>query len=170
MNCAVMGTTTAECRERLLLRTNHPTIDNPTLALELLDKFGGLWVKPTPEEVRHFYFSEARHGFVRQPATAPLLTPPRLAYLAAPGLRPRRFPSVPPPAGPAHSRPPHRPPRLRRPLTAQPPRLRPAPAPPARRARVPQPWVRRRPAAGSEPVPACAVERRMGRPASTGAQ
>lgn len=38
---------------RLLTRTNHPTIDNPELAVSLLEKFSGLWEEPRLEEVRH---------------------------------------------------------------------------------------------------------------------
>lgn len=44
---------------RLLARTNHPTIDNPDLAVSLLEKFSGLWEEPRLEEVRrtlsHWY-------------------------------------------------------------------------------------------------------------------
>lgn len=47
-----MGTTKAECRSRLLVRQNHPTIDNPALAVSLLDKFESLWVAPRIDEVR----------------------------------------------------------------------------------------------------------------------
>ncbi|GAA5898498.1 hypothetical protein JCM6882_007798 [Rhodosporidiobolus microsporus] len=43
----VMGTSKEDCRERLLRRENHPTIDNPGLAVSLLDKFSGLWEEPT---------------------------------------------------------------------------------------------------------------------------
>ncbi|BGP17643.1 hypothetical protein JCM10213v2_005679 [Rhodosporidiobolus nylandii] len=46
----VMNTSEEECRERLLVRDNHPTIDNPNLAVELLDKFSSLWVEPALNE------------------------------------------------------------------------------------------------------------------------
>ncbi|GAA5929874.1 hypothetical protein JCM1841_001246 [Sporobolomyces salmonicolor] len=46
----VMGTTIEECRSRLLLRQSHPTIDNPRLALSLLDKFTSLWQTPRLDE------------------------------------------------------------------------------------------------------------------------
>ncbi|GAA5993662.1 hypothetical protein JCM10908_000666 [Rhodotorula pacifica] len=46
----VMGTTKEECRARLLTRTDHPTIDNPALAVSLLDKFSGLWEEPRLDE------------------------------------------------------------------------------------------------------------------------
>ncbi|GAA5916030.1 hypothetical protein JCM5296_003484 [Sporobolomyces johnsonii] len=46
----VMGTTNEECRSRLLVRQSHPTIDNPRLALELLDKFTSLWQTPRLDE------------------------------------------------------------------------------------------------------------------------
>ncbi|GAA5962420.1 hypothetical protein JCM8115_001488 [Rhodotorula mucilaginosa] len=46
----VMGTPKEECRVRLLTRTNHPTIDNPELAVSLLEKFSGLWEEPRLEE------------------------------------------------------------------------------------------------------------------------
>ncbi|GAA6028657.1 hypothetical protein JCM8097_007332 [Rhodosporidiobolus ruineniae] len=50
VNCMVMGTSKEECRERLLVRQDHPTIGNSTLALELLDKFSSLWIEPTLDE------------------------------------------------------------------------------------------------------------------------
>lgn len=40
-----------DCRQRLLVRQEHPTIDNPTLAVQLLDKFSSLWQEPTLNEV-----------------------------------------------------------------------------------------------------------------------
>lgn len=40
-----------DCRERLLVRQDHPTIDNPDLAVQLLDKFSSLWQEPTLDEV-----------------------------------------------------------------------------------------------------------------------
>ncbi|ORY78016.1 AAA domain-domain-containing protein [Leucosporidium creatinivorum] len=46
----VMGTTEAECSQRLRVRQNHPTIDNPVLAAELLDKFLGMWSEPRIDE------------------------------------------------------------------------------------------------------------------------
>ncbi|GAA5825062.1 hypothetical protein JCM11251_006082 [Rhodosporidiobolus azoricus] len=46
----VLGTSKEECRERLLKREKHPTIDNPQLAISLLDKFSGLWEEPKLEE------------------------------------------------------------------------------------------------------------------------
>lgn len=52
VDCLVMGTTEEECASRLRVRTNHPTIDNPVLAAELLDRFLGLWSAPTLDEVR----------------------------------------------------------------------------------------------------------------------
>ncbi|GAA6015744.1 hypothetical protein JCM10207_008783 [Rhodosporidiobolus poonsookiae] len=46
----VMGTRYEDCRERLLVREDHPTIDNPALAVQLLDKFSGLWSAPQLDE------------------------------------------------------------------------------------------------------------------------
>ncbi|GAA5860813.1 hypothetical protein JCM3774_003147 [Rhodotorula dairenensis] len=46
----VMGTPKDECRTRLLARTGHPTIDNPDLAVTLLEKFSGLWEEPRIDE------------------------------------------------------------------------------------------------------------------------
>ncbi|GAA5843535.1 hypothetical protein JCM5353_005447 [Sporobolomyces roseus] len=46
----VMGTRIEDCRSRLMIRQNHPTIDNPRLALDLLDKFTGLWEEPQLDE------------------------------------------------------------------------------------------------------------------------
>ncbi|GAA5926768.1 uncharacterized protein JCM15063_000365 [Sporobolomyces koalae] len=46
----VMGTSIESCRSRLLVRQDHPTIDNPQLALSLLDKFTGLWEEPSLDE------------------------------------------------------------------------------------------------------------------------
>ncbi|GAA6059967.1 hypothetical protein JCM10212_001316 [Sporobolomyces blumeae] len=46
----VMGTTLDDCRSRLVVRENHPTIDNPQLALSLLDKFASLWEEPRLDE------------------------------------------------------------------------------------------------------------------------
>ncbi|GAA5895791.1 uncharacterized protein JCM6883_001622 [Sporobolomyces salmoneus] len=46
----VMGTSKEDCRSRLMVRENHPTIDNPRLALDLLDKFSGLWEEPRIDE------------------------------------------------------------------------------------------------------------------------
>ncbi|GAA5942012.1 hypothetical protein JCM3775_004314 [Rhodotorula graminis] len=46
----VMGTNKEECRQRLLVRQDHPTIDNPRLAVDLLDKFSGLWEEPRLDE------------------------------------------------------------------------------------------------------------------------
>ncbi|GAA5846353.1 hypothetical protein JCM9279_001341 [Rhodotorula babjevae] len=46
----VMGTSKEECRQRLLVRSDHPTIDNPRLAVDLLDKFSGLWEEPRLDE------------------------------------------------------------------------------------------------------------------------
>lgn len=43
-----------DCRTRLTTRTAHPTIDNPQLAISLLEKFSGLWVEPTLGEVCPF--------------------------------------------------------------------------------------------------------------------
>lgn len=43
-----------ECRQRLLVRQNHPTIGDAKLAVELLDKFTGLWEEPRLDEVRSF--------------------------------------------------------------------------------------------------------------------
>ncbi|GAA6054327.1 hypothetical protein JCM3770_001436 [Rhodotorula araucariae] len=60
----VMGTSSEECRERLLVRQDHPTIDNPQLAVSLLDKFSGLWEEPQLSE-----------GF-DQLLTLPTLPPP----------------------------------------------------------------------------------------------
>ncbi|KAL7343369.1 P-loop containing nucleoside triphosphate hydrolase protein [Rhodotorula toruloides] len=47
VGCMVMGTSKQDCRERLLVRQDHPTIDNPDLAVQLLDKFSSLWQEPT---------------------------------------------------------------------------------------------------------------------------
>ncbi|GAA5948845.1 hypothetical protein JCM3765_003923 [Sporobolomyces pararoseus] len=46
----VMGTSKEDCRSRLMVRQDHPTIDNSKLALELLDKFSGLWEEPRIDE------------------------------------------------------------------------------------------------------------------------
>ncbi|GAA5994638.1 hypothetical protein JCM5350_005342 [Sporobolomyces pararoseus] len=46
----VMGTSKEDCRSRLMVRQDHPTIDNSKLALELLDKFSGLWEEPRLDE------------------------------------------------------------------------------------------------------------------------
>ncbi|GAA6015656.1 hypothetical protein JCM11491_007186 [Sporobolomyces phaffii] len=46
----VMGTSKDDCRSRLMVRQNHPTIDNAQLALSLLDKFSGLWEEPRIDE------------------------------------------------------------------------------------------------------------------------
>ncbi|BGP41382.1 hypothetical protein JCM10450v2_005424 [Rhodotorula kratochvilovae] len=46
----VMGTSKEECRERLLVRQDHPTIDNPQLAVSLLNKFSALWEEPQLSE------------------------------------------------------------------------------------------------------------------------
>ncbi|GAA5999540.1 uncharacterized protein JCM10292_004213 [Rhodotorula paludigena] len=46
----VMGTSKEECRQRLLVRQNHPTIGDAKLAVELLDKFTGLWEEPRLDE------------------------------------------------------------------------------------------------------------------------
>jgi len=40
-----------DCRSRLMIRQNHPTIDNPRLALDLLDRFTDLWEEPQLDEV-----------------------------------------------------------------------------------------------------------------------
>ena len=37
----------------MIKRRNHPTVDNPQLALSLLDKFSDLWVQPSLDEVCH---------------------------------------------------------------------------------------------------------------------
>lgn len=50
-----------ECNSRLRRRTNHPTIDNPVLAIELLDKFLDLWVEPTLSEVRKMTRATSYH-------------------------------------------------------------------------------------------------------------
>ncbi|BGP25790.1 hypothetical protein JCM10295v2_004727 [Rhodotorula toruloides] len=50
VGCMVMGTSREDCRERLLVRQDHPTIDNPELAVQLLDKFSSLWEEPTLNE------------------------------------------------------------------------------------------------------------------------
>ncbi|BGP09351.1 hypothetical protein JCM10049v2_005217 [Rhodotorula toruloides] len=50
VGCMVMGTSKQDCRERLLVRQDHPTIDNPDLAVQLLDKFSSLWQEPTLDE------------------------------------------------------------------------------------------------------------------------
>ncbi|BGP01018.1 hypothetical protein JCM10021v2_004710 [Rhodotorula toruloides] len=50
VGCMVMGTSKDDCRERLLVRRDHPTIDNPDLAVQLLDKFSSLWQEPTLDE------------------------------------------------------------------------------------------------------------------------
>ncbi|GAA5879711.1 hypothetical protein JCM16303_004143 [Sporobolomyces ruberrimus] len=46
----VMGTSKDDCRSRLMVRQDHPTIDNPKLALDLLEKFSGLWEEPRIDE------------------------------------------------------------------------------------------------------------------------
>ncbi|GJN90214.1 hypothetical protein Rhopal_003213-T1 [Rhodotorula paludigena] len=46
----VMGTSKEECRQRLLVRQNHPTIGDAKLAVDLLDKFTGLWEEPRLDE------------------------------------------------------------------------------------------------------------------------
>ncbi|KAM0786707.1 hypothetical protein ACM66B_002149 [Microbotryomycetes sp. NB124-2] len=48
--CTVMGTHPDECAERLRWRQNHPTVDNPRLALQLLDKFLAMWQEPRLDE------------------------------------------------------------------------------------------------------------------------
>jgi hypothetical protein len=48
-----------DCRSRLMVRQNHPTIDNSKLALDLLEKFSGLWEEPQLDEVRSL--SSYRH-------------------------------------------------------------------------------------------------------------
>ncbi|BGP33350.1 hypothetical protein JCM10296v2_005148 [Rhodotorula toruloides] len=50
VGCMVMGTSKEDCRERLLVRQDHPTIDNPDLAVQLLDKFSSLWQEPMLDE------------------------------------------------------------------------------------------------------------------------
>lgn len=42
-----------ECYERLLVRTDHPTVQDARLGVELLNKFLGLWAEPRLDEVRH---------------------------------------------------------------------------------------------------------------------
>lgn len=46
----VMGTSYTDCRNRLIKRRNHPTINSSQLALELLDKFSDAWQQPSIEE------------------------------------------------------------------------------------------------------------------------
>ena len=59
VDCLVMGTSEQECSDRLRIRTNHPTIDNPVLAAELLDRFLGLWSEPSLDEVTGHAFQIA---------------------------------------------------------------------------------------------------------------
>ncbi|BGP56504.1 hypothetical protein JCM8202v2_004125 [Rhodotorula sphaerocarpa] len=47
----VMATSKQECRERLLRRVDHPTIQDPGLAVDLLEKFTSLWEPPQLDEV-----------------------------------------------------------------------------------------------------------------------
>lgn len=106
VRCMVMGTTAQECEARLRRRTNHPTIDSVPLALQLLDKFIGLWVQPALNEVLHSAvgtemtltrdrgsttFSSSRH--CRPPATSPS----RSSSPSSPTskLRPPTLPRVP---------------------------------------------------------------------------
>ncbi|TNY21486.1 hypothetical protein DMC30DRAFT_436090, partial [Rhodotorula diobovata] len=97
----VLGTTTEECRERLLVRQDHPTIDNPRLAVQLLDKFTSLWEEPQLSE-----------GYDHLITLPPLPPPPSytpslilslLALLAASPPQPRRtHPAAAPPARAHH--------------------------------------------------------------------
>ncbi|GAA5907867.1 hypothetical protein JCM8208_001966 [Rhodotorula glutinis] len=90
----VMGTAREECRERLLVRYDHPTIDNPRLAVDLLDKFSGLWEEPR--------LDEGYDHLVTLPALPPasLITPALvLSLLAALSASPRN------PNGPAQRHP-----------------------------------------------------------------
>ncbi|KAI5475147.1 hypothetical protein MNV49_001891 [Pseudohyphozyma bogoriensis] len=48
--CWVLRVNIPEIERRLRLRTNHPTIDNPQLALSLLDKFCAMWQDPSTRE------------------------------------------------------------------------------------------------------------------------
>lgn len=49
---SLVGMILQECRDRLMRRTGHPTIHDPTLALSLHARFTKLWREPTRAEVR----------------------------------------------------------------------------------------------------------------------
>ena len=55
-----------------MVRQDHPTIDNSKLALELLDKFSGLWEEPRLDEVRNHNRSILTTGRITEAALVPL--------------------------------------------------------------------------------------------------
>lgn len=102
-----MGTMPEECHERLQIRTNHPTIGDPQLATELLEKFLDLWTEPRLEEVRFsFPFPPSATHSVRRGLTTSSPSPPSLPPRSStpPSSLPSSSPFLNPPSTlPAHS-------------------------------------------------------------------